>query len=111
MHPGTGPGLTQRRLGDKGGAETVALTVAEMPFHNHAANCVGPAGNSNDAVNNLWADDAGVSSGTYHTGPATAMMNAGAIGNNGGNQAHANVQPFLCVNFIIVLQGMFPSRN
>ena len=111
MHAGSGPGLTPRSLGERGGTENVALTVNQIPAHNHAANCVAPTGNSNDAVGNLWADDAGVSSGTYSSAPATSTMNAGAIGNSGGGQAHTNVQPYLCVNYIIALFGTFPSRN
>lgn len=111
IHPGNGPGLTSRRLGERGGAEDVTLNVNQIPAHNHSANAVTPAGNSNDAAGNYWADDAGVSSGTYHTGPANAAMNAGTIGNTGGSQPHPNMQPFLAVNFIIALFGIFPSRS
>jgi len=116
---GTGPGLTPRTLGAKGGAENVILSTNQIPAHNHVAtstaNAVTPAGNSNDAAGNFWADDAGVSSGTYHTGPATGTMNSDAvqteIQNEGGGQSHTNVQPFLGMNFIIAIQGVFPSRN
>jgi microcystin-dependent protein len=94
-----------------------------MPSHTHTATsastakCKGVAGNSNDAVGNFWADDAGVSSATYHPGPSDADMAAGAvdtnttIANTGAGGAHDNVQPFQCVNFIIAVQGIFPSRN
>ncbi len=111
MQPRNGPGLSPRQLGEKAGVEEVTLTAQQLPAHNHAANCVTPAGNSNDAAGKFWADDAGASSATYHGGPSNATMNAGAIGNTGGSQAHTNVQPFQCVNFIIALQGVFPSRN
>jgi len=64
---------------------------------------------------NFWADDAGVASGTYHTGPATGTMAAGAVtttvANAGGAQSHENMSPFLTVNFCIALTGVFPSRN
>ena len=120
MGPRTGPGLTPRTLGQKAGAENVTLAPTQIPPHTHVAtstaNAVAPGGNSNDAVNNFWADDVGVSSGTYHSGPANATMNAGAVqttiaNNTGGGQDHTNVQPFLCVNYIIALVGVFPSRN
>ena len=115
MGPRNGPGLTPRTLGQKSGVENVTLTTPQIPSHSHVAtaNAVAPAGNSNDANNNFWADDAGVSSGTYHTGPGNVTMNAGAvqIAAEGGGQSHTNVQPFVCVNFIIALTGLFPSRN
>ena len=119
MHAGNGPGLSSRRLGEKGGSEDVTLTTNQIPLHAHTAtstaNVVAVAGNSNDAVNNFWADDGGAASATYHNGPANAVMNAGAVSttvnNAGGGQSHPNEQPFLCVNFIIALQGVFPSRS
>ena len=119
MHPGSGPGLTTRRLGEKGGTETVTLNTTQIPAHNHTASStakgVAPAGNSNDAAGNFWADDAGVASATYNTGPSTTNMNAGAVettvANTGGGSSHPNVQPYQCVNYIIALQGIFPSRN
>ena len=111
MHEGNGPGLTPRTLGQKAGTENVVLTTDQIPSHTHGANAVAPAGNSNDAQNNFWADDAGVSSGTYHTGPANTTMNSGAISPVGEDGAHTNVQPFLCINFIIALIGIFPSRS
>jgi len=117
---GTGPGLTPRTLGEKDGAENVTLNTNQLPPHTHpatsTANAVKPAGNSNDAEGNFWADDAGVSSGTYHSGPSNAIMNATAVQtvvqqNTGGGLSHSNVQPILSVNFIIALIGVFPSRN
>lgn len=115
MGPRNGPGLTPRSLGQRGGVENVTLNANQMPSHTHAAsaNAVAPAGNSNDAAGNFWADDAGVSSGTYHTGPTNTTMNGNAITvqPSGGNQSHDNVQPFLAVNFIIAITGIFPSRN
>jgi microcystin-dependent protein len=106
-----GPGLTPRPLGEKGGAQSVSLSALEIPSHTHSANAVGPGGNSNDAIGNFWADDVGVSSGTYHSGPETGTMNSNAIGNAGGSQSHNNMQPYLAVNYIIALVGLFPSRN
>ena len=114
VHAGNGPGLSNVRLGQRAGSADAIL-----PAHTHAAqsvaNAVAPAGNSNDAVNNFWADDAGVASGTYSTGPATSTMNPGAvtttIGNAGSSATNQNYHPYTAVNFIIALQGVFPSRS
>jgi microcystin-dependent protein len=85
VHQGQGPGLSNYVLGQKGGAETVTLTVGQLPAHNHAA------------------------IGAYGPGPSNATMNAGCIGNTGGNQPHDNVLPFTAVSFIISLQGIYPT--
>ncbi|MDH3388024.1 MAG: tail fiber protein [Gammaproteobacteria bacterium] len=114
VHAGNGPGLNSVRLGQRAGSADAIL-----PVHTHVAqsiaNAVAPAGNSNDAVNNYWADDAGVASGTYSTGPATSTMNPGAvtttIGNAGTSPNNQNYHPYTAVNFIIALVGVFPSRN
>jgi len=111
IHEGSGPGLSNYPLGSKGGSETTTLTVQNLPSHNHVARAAGPAGNSNDAIGNVWADDAGVSSATYSSAAATGSMRGDAIGNTGGNQSFSNVQPYLAVSFIIALQGVYPSRN
>jgi microcystin-dependent protein len=111
VHAGTGPGLSPYALGQKGGAETVTLTVNNLPPHSHAALAAGPAGNSNDAIGNIWADDAGVSSATYSSAAANGTMRGDAIGNTGSGQPTVNLQPYQAVNFIIALQGLFPSRN
>jgi len=111
IHAGNGPGLSNYPLGSRAGAETVTLTANQMPSHNHVANAAGPAGNSNDAIGNVWADDAGVSSATYSSAAATGTMRSNAIGNAGGNQSHENRQPYLAVNFVIALVGLYPSRN
>ena len=119
IHTGTGPGLANRALGSRGGNESETLNTGQIPAHTHIATsqarAVTPAGNSNDAANNFWADDAGVSSGTYHTGPANATMNNDAITTSvqstGGGMSHNNMQPYLTVRFCIALTGIFPSRN
>jgi microcystin-dependent protein len=123
VHEGGGPGLPNTPLGQKSGNSTTTLNTGSMPNHTHVAtststaHAVAPGGNSNDAVGNFWADDVGVSSGTYHTGPATGQMNAGAVTTvttiqaNGSSTPFNNYHPYTVVNFIIALQGVFPSRN
>ena len=104
MHPGSGPGLTNRRLGEKGGAETVTLTQAQIPVHSHKQRA-GKKADSADPGGRVCA----ATSGNSYSGTADSDM--GDTSSIGGSQAHTNVQPFQCVNFIIALQGIFPSRS
>ncbi len=103
MHPGTGPGLSPRSLGEKGGQPYVTLTIAEMPSHNHSL----IAGSTNDSeepqnrfpgARPIYADMAN-----------TVNMNASMVSMTGGNTGHINAHPFLGIPFIIALQGIFPS--
>ena len=111
VHAGSGPGLNTVRLGEQGGAETVQLTTNQLPAHNHLVSCTtkiagqnSPAGHIPGAENfeadSLWSSD-----------PADAQMHADMIGTTGEGQAVENRQPFTSINFIIALEGTFPSRN
>ena len=109
VHAGSGPGLSPRKLGAKGGLETVTLTQAQMPAHEHPANALGTAGDSADPSGRIWA---AVTAGTrYSTGASDTPMHASILAPMGGSRSHTNLQPFLCVNFIVSLFGINPSRN
>ncbi len=116
MHPGSGPGLTQRRLGEKSGVETVTLNTNQIPSHNHTATGTGQGtdiqGDDGFTGGKTWAH---VGANLYKDATPDVTMHAGNVtvtnANAGGNQSHTNIQPYLCVNFIIALQGVFPSRN
>lgn len=114
VHPGSGPGLSTYKLGQKGGAENVTLNVNQIPAHNHPSELTLNAGNTAPATKNA-ANNILASSAIYGTGTADVAMNpgsiAGSIGNTGGGQGHTNVQPFNCVNYIIALEGTYPSRS
>ncbi len=110
MHPGRGPGLSSRRLGESGGAETVTLTEAQTPQHRHGdspSNAFGATATtgtpSNDAALAATASD------TPIYGPASDLEATGTT--TGGGQPHNNLQPYLVLNFIIALIGLFPSRS
>ena len=115
MHAGNGPGLSSRPLGQKSGSESNTLNETQLPSHTHTAmaHCVDGAGNANTAAGNLWSADAGNQSATYNSGNKTGDMKSDAISvaNSGGGQSVNNIQPFQVVNYIIALQGTFPSRS
>jgi microcystin-dependent protein len=107
VHPGTGPGLTTRQLGQKAGAETAGLTIDQMPAHGHRVTASDTRGDSADPANNVPAGDPDM---PYIASGATAMA-ADMVQQAGGGQDHANMQPFLGLNYIIALVGIYPSRS
>lgn len=110
MHPGRGPGLTSRRLGQRGGSEMSSLSEAQMPSHTHTAEASNDGAGFNDPSNARVLGRGPTRFSAYYnaTGTATAMRN---LANTGGSQPHNNMQPFIAMNFIIALQGLYPSRS
>jgi microcystin-dependent protein len=110
MHPGRGPGLTDRRLGERGGVETVTLSEAQMPQHTHTLRASSEDGDVRVAVGNALARPP---SGTAYQSSGSNLVDIStqALPNAGGSQAHNNMQPFLTINFIIALVGLYPSRG
>ena len=109
LHFGQGAGLSNVVLGEITGAETVTLTVNEIPLHSHV-----PQGSSANAsalspAGNVWAKQPDGYLPYAATGGAA--MNPGALASAGGSQPHSNLQPYLVVNFCIAITGIFPSRN
>jgi len=115
MHPGSGPGLTTRRLGEHIGTETVTLTEAQMANHTHTMRGSEDTGTSNDPTGCIPAKFPGERGGApnaYQSAPTNWVQMASSIlGTTGGNSAHNNMQPYLALNFIIALQGIYPSRS
>ena len=109
MHPGRGPGLTSKRLGQRGGTEMVTLSEAQMPSHTHTVSGQTGISNSNDPAGKVWSRPFG-GPVAYNTGTLVSMAEQ-ATNNTGGSQPHNNMQPFLAMNFIIALQGLYPSRS
>lgn len=110
VHQGEGAGLSPYFIGQFGGVETVTLLTNQMPEHSHLVNASANKGNKASPIGNYPASDAAGITAEYNGSP-TGEMNAGMIAIAGGNQPHTNVQPYLTLNFIIALQGIFPSRN
>jgi microcystin-dependent protein len=113
IHAGTGPGLSNKRLGQRSGAETQTLTINQLPSHNHLMN-VHPT----EATNSLPVDGYLGKTGDgapdfYHSsnGAPTGQLASGAIQATGGGQAVSIMQPYNTVNYIIALVGVYPSRD
>ena len=109
LHPAQGPGLSNYTLGEMGGTETNTLTVAQMPAHNHTVSAVAAEGNQNSPTGNLPADTKLLDK-EYSDASTTTLMKNSMIGVTGGNQPVNNVQPYTAINYIICIQGIFPSR-
>jgi len=112
IHTGQISGGSSYAIGASGGVENVTLLVNNLPSHSHQANCSNAPGTSADPTNNFWAKVAATGkTPNVYAASANGQMAPTAIGVTGGNQPVTNMQPYLCVNFIIALQGIFPSRD
>ncbi|MEP3437317.1 MAG: tail fiber protein [Hoeflea sp.] len=110
MHPGRGPGLTSRRLGQRGGVEMVTLSEAQLPQHTHTMRASGENGEQGSfAANVALARSRG--GALYQSNVATGHEAMAPLPSAGGSQSHNNMQPYLTMNFIIALQGLYPSRG
>lgn len=106
MHPGRGPGLTSRRLGERGGVETMTLSETQIAQHTHTLH------GSEEDVDGTAPQGSYLGAGNDLYGPsANTQMAGAALPDSGGSQAHNNMQPFLTLNFIIALVGLYPSRS
>lgn len=108
MGAGYGPGLSNRRLGEKGGSETVTLVASQVPAHSHPVTGTEVSGNARSPAGgaSLAATPGAFAAG----GPLDTALAPAAIGAAGAGAPHQNMQPFLSVNFCIALTGEYPSR-
>ena len=106
---GQGPGLSDYVIGEQDGVETVTLITSDVPAHNHLVNADNAPGNSTSPANSYTAEssrrdlDYGTTSNT--------TMNPNSIGPVGGSQPHDNMQPYLVLNYVIALTGIYPPRG
>jgi microcystin-dependent protein len=107
---GQGPGLSERFLGELGGSESVTLLESEIPAHTHQiqARSPSPANDDDPGAGNVIATVVGANVFTTPAGSNPMAPQALAIA--GASFPHNNLQPYLVLNFIIALQGIFPSR-
>ena len=113
MHPGRGPGLTARRLGQREGVETVQLVESQIPQHTHTSivtvenggTSITPEGlySGESSGDNIYQEEANSSN--------LVQMKPDSLAHVGGGQPHNNIQPYLAMNFIIALNGIYPERS
>lgn len=108
---GSGTGLTARALGSMGGSETMTLTTADMPAHSHILYASTDAATVEDPTNAIPAT---VATGTQFLTQSTTVnpvtMASTMVSSTVGNQAHPNIMPSMALNYIIALQGLFPTQ-
>ena len=102
----TGNGFIQA---ETGGAETVTLTVAQIAAHSHAFLGTSTLSSATGPTSNVLAESTLLT--MFQSGTPTIAMAAGAVSSIGGSQPHNNFQPYLCIDFIISLFGIFPSQS
>ena len=100
----TGSGYT---LGQAGGEAAHTLNISELPPHNHVPAGAGTGASSPTAAGNLWAQ----TGAKIFNSTGNGAMNQACVAPAGGSQAHSNMSPYLVLNFVIALQGIFPSQT
>jgi microcystin-dependent protein len=111
IHQGQGPGLTPRVVGDANGSSVVTVGSNEMPAHTHQAKAVAAPDTLTDPTGHAWAAVGRSGQAIYATTVPDTQMSFQALAQAGGGQPHNNMQPYLGLNFIIALQGIFPPRS
>lgn len=103
---GQGPGLSNYTLGEISGSETVTLSVPQMPSHGHIVSANSGDANSGSPQNSIPGGQ-----GAYQSSGPNTTMNPAMIQPSGGSQPHENRPPYLAMQWIIALEGIFPSRS
>ncbi|WP_092076060.1 phage tail protein [Poseidonocella sedimentorum] len=109
MHTGRGPGLTQRPMGQRAGAEQHTLSVGQMPPHSHALNASSATANAASPSGNVLADTNRAS--TYVASTPNQQMSSSSISSSGQGQPVSNMQPYEVLRFCLATVGQFPSRD
>jgi microcystin-dependent protein len=109
MHMGSGPDGTTYQIGEMAGTEQETLTTQQIPTHTHAMLGSTDTATSSVPTDNVIGKSTAVDA-LINAQPSTALNNQ-AVSPQGGSQPHENMQPFICINFIISLFGVFPSQT
>jgi microcystin-dependent protein len=107
IHMGNGPDGVNYQLAEAAGTESVTLSTQQIPIHNHALIATGDVGGASVPTSNILAQSPNIKA--YAEVVPNQAMNANSVTPVGGSQPHENCQPFLCINYIISLFGIFPN--
>lgn len=99
------------KLGATVGSEFVTLNTNELPSHIHTVNGMSNAATADDPLNAMWATVTDATHPLYSTASPNTAMSAAATSTTGGSQPHENRQPYLVMNYIIALSGIYPSQT
>jgi microcystin-dependent protein len=111
MNQGQGAGLSSRYLGELGGSPSVTLIASEMPAHTHSVGTNTGGGNQVSPPARVWSSLPGRTPPNLYATTPNTTMGPQAFAIAGGSQPHNNMSPYLVLNFIIALQGVFPPRG
>lgn len=111
IHQGTGPGLSPRPLGSKSGAENETLTVNQMPSHQHDFVASRASASTQVPTGAVVGDSSAANLLYLSSNDVNQSFNPASITDTGGSRPHTNLMPALCLNYIIALFGIYPSRQ
>jgi microcystin-dependent protein len=109
LHMGQGPGLSNYAIGELGGVEAVTVSMQQMPQHTHTFTATTAAGT--DATPQAKTTAAGTGNRIYLAAAPDGQTAANAVSPQGGSQPHENTPPYLVINYIISLFGIFPTQT
>jgi microcystin-dependent protein len=109
LHMGTGPDGTTYQIGEMAGVEQVTLTVQQTPSHTHTLLAANTTANSPNPADHILASSTAIK--PYINDVANVPLTNNQITPAGGSQPHENMMPFLCINYIISIFGIFPSQT
>jgi microcystin-dependent protein len=112
---GSGPGLSNKQIGARGGSESFTVSIAQMPIHNHMVNATNETANKNGPGTDFLSVPTDPDLDIYHEGPSSPasarQMDPGMISHSGGGEAIQKVSPYLGLKACVAMQGTYPSRN
>jgi microcystin-dependent protein len=114
IHVGQGPGLSSYSLGQVSGVENTTLTINNMPIHNHLMRTSSSDGNDSTPAPTTVpgvVKAGNTAANAYTTAAFDTNFRTDAISQSGGSQPFSTLQPYLVINFLIALEGIFPARN